>query len=95
MGVKQKSKSLKSKGDNLADTFFQLDVLNGKEISDTKFPRFSDKVENLGFKPFKPTTMEIFQLNIGKQSHSETTYLLAWAFLSLTLPSSPLLSCHP
>jgi radical SAM/Cys-rich protein len=66
MGVKQKSKSLKSKGDNLADTFFQLDVLNGKEISDTKFPRFSEKVANLGFQPFKPTTMEIFQLNIGK-----------------------------
>ncbi len=66
MGVKQKSKSLKSKGDNLADTFFQLDVLNGKKITDAKFPKFTEKVGNIGFKPFKPTPMEIFQLNIGK-----------------------------
>lgn len=66
MGVKQKSKSLKSRGTDLSSSFYQLDVLNGKEITDTKFPNFSEKVHNLGYQPLKPQALEIFQLNIGK-----------------------------
>lgn len=66
MGVKQKSKSLKSRGTDLSNSFFQLDILNGKEVTDAKFPKFADKVANLGFRPLRPTTLEIFQLNIGK-----------------------------
>jgi radical SAM/Cys-rich protein len=66
MGVTQKSKSLKASGNNLSNTFFQLDILNGKEFSDTKFPKFVDRVSNLGFEPLTPTPLEIFQLNIGK-----------------------------
>jgi radical SAM/Cys-rich protein len=63
MGVKQKSKSLKSRGTNLSDTFFQLQVLNGKEVVDEQFPKFVDKI---GSAALKPTAIEIFQLNIGK-----------------------------
>lgn len=63
MGVKQKSKSLKSRGTNLSDTFFQLQVLNGKEVVDEQFPKFVDKI---GGAALKPTAIEIFQLNIGK-----------------------------
>lgn len=63
MGVKQKSKSLKSRGTNLSDTFFQLQVLNGKEVVDEQFPKFVDKIGSVAL---KPTTIEIFQLNIGK-----------------------------
>lgn len=63
MGVKQKSKSLKSRGTNLSDTFFQLQVLNGKELVDEQFPKFVDKI---GGTVLKPTAIEIFQLNIGK-----------------------------
>lgn len=50
----------------MSDTFVQLNVLNGKDISDAKFPRFSDKLANQGHRPFKPTEIEVFQLNIGK-----------------------------
>lgn len=66
MGIKQRTKSLKSRGDDLSDTFFQLKVLNGKEAVDQTFPSFQEKVNNLGFQPLQPTAMEIFQLNIGK-----------------------------
>ena len=66
MGVKQKGKSLKSRGTDLSNSFFQLNVLNGKDLIDTKFPNFSEKVGNLGFKPLLPVELEIFQINIGK-----------------------------
>lgn len=67
MGVKQKSKSLKSRGTDLSNTFFQLQVLNGqKEVVDVQFPKFAKKLENLGFNPLTPTQLEIFQINIGK-----------------------------
>ncbi|MFT7120925.1 MAG: radical SAM/Cys-rich protein [Neolewinella sp.] len=66
MAIKQKTKSLSAKGSNLSSTFVQLNVLNGKDISDAKFPRFSDNLAVLGHRPFKPTEVEIFQLNIGK-----------------------------
>ena len=66
MAIKQKTKSLSAKGSNLSSTFVQLNVLNGKDISDAKFPRFSDRLATQGHRPFKPTEIEIFQLNIGK-----------------------------
>ncbi len=66
MAIKQKTKSLSAKGSRMSDTFVQLNVLNGKDISDAKFPRFSEKLANQGHQPFKPTEIEIFQLNIGK-----------------------------
>lgn len=66
MAIKQKTKSLSAKGSRMSDTFVQLNVLNGRDISDAKFPRFSDKLANQGHRPFKPTEIEVFQLNIGK-----------------------------
>lgn len=66
MAIKQRTKSLSVKNSELADTFFQLQVLNGKELVDAKFPSFSKKVGNLGYLPLKTTGIEIFQLNIGK-----------------------------
>ncbi len=67
MAIKQRSKSLKSRGDELSSTFFQLDVLNGKELTDAQFPVFSKKVaETTSFKTLTPSEIEIFQLNIGK-----------------------------
>lgn len=66
MGVKQKTKSLSVVGSELADTFIQLEVLNGKSIVDVKFPSFTEKVQTAGFQELKPTPLEIFQLNIGK-----------------------------
>ena len=66
MAIKQRSKSLKSRASNLADTFVQLNVLNGKELVDEQFPSFADKVNALGHQPLRPVAVEIFQLNIGK-----------------------------
>lgn len=66
MAIKQKSKSLKSRQDNLSNTFFQLEVLNGKALTDASFENFADRVAGLGFSPLKPVPLEIFQLNIGK-----------------------------
>ena len=66
MASKQKTKSLSARGATLSSTFVQLNVLNGKDISDAKFPRFTDKLSVLGHAPFRPTEIEIFQLNIGK-----------------------------
>ncbi len=66
MGVKQKTISLKRKGSNLSSGYVQLNVLNGKDVADADFPRFADRVAKQGHRPFKPTEIEIFQLNIGK-----------------------------
>jgi MoaA/NifB/PqqE/SkfB family radical SAM enzyme len=66
MAIKQKSKSLSARGSDFSDSFFQLQVLNGQEIVDAKFPKFADKAANLGYKPLRSTELEIFQLNIGK-----------------------------
>ena len=66
MGVKQKGKSLSVRGSELSDSFIQLEVLNGKKMTEASFPSFSKKLGDLGFKKLKPTPLEIFQLNIGK-----------------------------
>ena len=66
MSIHQKMKSLSVTGNQLADTFFQLKVLNGKELTDTRFPAFAHKIGEVGFKTFKPTGIDIFQINIGK-----------------------------
>jgi len=66
MPIKQRSKSLKSRGTELSDTFFQLNVLNGKEVVDEQFPAFADRLANLGYSTLRPTQLEIFQINIGK-----------------------------
>ncbi len=62
MGVKQRTKTLNRANNALVDTFLQLDVLNGRQIVDTKFDSFAEKV---GYR-LRPTKVEIFQLNIGK-----------------------------
>lgn len=66
MAIKQKSKSLASRGNELSSTFFQLEVLNGHEATAAQFPLFQDKVGNLGYVPLTPSGIEIFQINIGK-----------------------------
>ncbi|MCG8328837.1 MAG: arsenosugar biosynthesis radical SAM protein ArsS [Chitinophagales bacterium] len=66
MAIKQRSKSLKSQGDNLSDTFYQLDVLNNKDLIDAKMPTFAQQLSGLDKSPLRPTDIGIFQLNIGK-----------------------------
>ena len=66
MAIKQKTKSLSATDNKLSDTFFQLQVLNGKELVDAKFQGFADKIAEAGHRPLKNETIEIFQINIGK-----------------------------
>ncbi|MEM9916628.1 MAG: arsenosugar biosynthesis radical SAM (seleno)protein ArsS [Bacteroidota bacterium] len=66
MSIKQKSKSLKARASELSDTFVQLQVLNGKDLVDNQFPKFTDKAAQAGHQQLKPSGIEIFQINIGK-----------------------------
>lgn len=68
MSIHQRTKSLASRHSALSDTFFQLEVLNGKAISDIRFPAFSETIKQAGFLDgkIKPTRIEIFQINVGK-----------------------------
>ncbi len=68
MSIHQRTKSLAARKSALSDTFFQLKVLNGKTLSDAKFPAFSNMIREAGFSDgvIKPTRIEIFQVNTGK-----------------------------
>lgn len=68
MGIHQRTKSLVARHSDLADTFFQLKVLNGKEITDMRFPLFSETIKQADFPDgrLRPTRIEIFQVNVGK-----------------------------
>ena len=66
MAIKQKGKSLKSRQNKLSDTFYQLQVLSGEEITSDEIVRFKDKIKANGYNSLKPGKVEIFQINIGK-----------------------------
>ncbi len=67
MAIKQKTKSLKARGSQLSNTFFQLDVLSNHEALLGDIPVFGDKLIENGYpQGIKPSPVEIFQLNIGK-----------------------------
>lgn len=66
MAIKQRSKSLSVRGTDLANTFVQLQILNGEDKVNTSFPSFTGKLKELGKAPLKPGKLDIFQLNIGK-----------------------------
>jgi len=66
MGVKQRTKSLSTRQSDLADTFVQLNVLSGADSRSADFPSFANRITNISDGPLKPSTVEIFQINIGK-----------------------------
>jgi radical SAM/Cys-rich protein len=66
MSIHQRTKSLSVTGNQLSSTFFQLKVLNGQALSDARFPAFADTIAQSGYSEFKPTGIDIFQINIGK-----------------------------
>ena len=74
MAIKQRTKSLSVRKSDLSDTFFQLQVLNGKELVDAKFPAFAEKIAKSGHSSLKPLPLEIFQLNIGKLCNQTCTH---------------------
>jgi len=66
MAIKQKTKSLKARGKELSDTFVQLNVLGDKELLGKDQMTFKNKLKEHNFGAIKPTSVEIFQINIGK-----------------------------
>ncbi len=66
MAIKQKSKSLKSRGKDLSDTFVQLKVLNDVNLLNENFKSFNHQMSDLGYDQLRPAGLDIFQLNIGK-----------------------------
>ncbi len=74
MAIKQKGKSLQSRGKELSDTFFQLKVLNSKELVDVKFPAFAEKIADSQYAPLKPEKVEIFQINVGKMCNQTCSH---------------------
>ena len=59
MAIKQKTKSLSATKNDLSDGFFQLKVLNGKEIVDATFPAFDQRLAEIGYEVLKPAPLEI------------------------------------
>ena len=68
MSIHQIGKSLQARGNALSDSFFQLKVLNGKELSHPSLVPFQESLRQAGVPDgrLKPTGIQIFQVNVGK-----------------------------
>ena len=66
MSIKQAGKSLQSRHSPLADTIYQLDVLNAHEAQASTLPPFSTTLHNAGYSDLAPQKLEILQINVGK-----------------------------
>lgn len=59
------TKSLHAQHHKLADTEYQLKVLETHEVAAADFERFEDKLSSSGLFPLRPTGIDIFQVNVG------------------------------
>lgn len=59
-------KSLKSQGNKVADTIYQLEVLDRIGKNGNILERFEDKLQTFGMFPLNPAQLEILQVNVGK-----------------------------
>lgn len=66
MGIKQAGKSLASRQSPLADTLYQLEVLNAKESHVPDFPKFTSTLSKAGHENPKPAGITTLQINVGK-----------------------------
>ena len=60
------TKSLKAQGNLLADTEYQLELLESDNHNEFRLVPFQQKLEEAGLFPLKPIGIEIFQVNVGK-----------------------------
>ena len=60
------TKSLHSQHHALADSAFQLDVLNPAQTAGASFPAFAGKLREIGLLPLRPTKLSVMQVNVGK-----------------------------
>lgn len=61
----QSKKSLHATHHPLADTMYQLKVLDTMEVLSHNLPKFEDKLAEIGLFPLIPTGIDIFQVNVG------------------------------
>jgi radical SAM/Cys-rich protein len=62
--TKQSKRSLHRRHHKLADPQAQLDLLN-KNHKTNELPTFGDKLNEIGMTPFRPSGIEILQMNVG------------------------------
>jgi radical SAM/Cys-rich protein len=74
MAIKQKSKSLLSRQNELSDSFLQLKVLQGQELQATQFPNFADKLAESGLPVLQAASIDILQLNITKKCNQSCAH---------------------
>lgn len=74
MAIRQAGKSLQSRHSPLADTYYQLDVLNPKEAHVSDRPAFSKSLNQAGYSRLAPTKLEILQVNIGKRCNQSCAH---------------------
>lgn len=68
MSIHPRTQTLARRHSPLSDTFFQLEVLNGRAVTDVKVPPFAETIRQAGYADgvLRPTRIEIFQVNVGK-----------------------------
>jgi radical SAM/Cys-rich protein len=66
MSIRQRARSLKSRKEELSDTFFQLKVLNSAELAEEALPTFGEKLTETGYSHLVPRQIEVMQVNVGK-----------------------------
>ena len=74
MAIKQAGKSLASRHSPLADTLYQLEVLNQHEAHVSDHPSFTSSLERVGYPKLSPVKLEILQINIGKQCNQSCAH---------------------
>lgn len=61
---KRSKRSLQGRQHNLADPQVQIDLLN-RNHQQNQLPTFGEKLNDIGLSPFRPTGIEILQMNVG------------------------------
>lgn len=62
----KETKSLQAKGNVLADSSYQVEVLETDNHNPYRLIPFQQNMERAGLFPLRPTNLEIFQVNVGK-----------------------------
>lgn len=62
----KETKSLKAKGNILADAHYQVEVLETGNHNPFRLIPFQENMQRAGLFPLRPTSLEIFQVNVGK-----------------------------
>ena len=64
--MKAATKSLQYRAHELSDTGTQLEILGTTEFDNSSIPKFKEKLFDIGLFPLTSTSIDIFQINVGK-----------------------------